>query len=205
MWQIVSWKVAFTQHWFHPSSLPLFITKTLSSLARFFIPLFFHPPPFFPYGSRCLMRTKRAHSKLAPDSTMLKLFIHDSTPSRVVIKFLLTFYRILDRTFSLCSKLSISLHLLAEISFSRWQIYVLCRTVSISLFVRFTFLLFEFLYTWNCRSFSLQHWTCQVSTLTILLRLYIDVLIFVCEDIPCLNLLVVATEGSVSIIFLNLY
>ena len=111
------------------SLISLFFIKKPSLLARFLL------PPF-PYGSRCLMRTKRAHSKLAPDSTMLKLFIHDSTASRVVIKFLLTFYR----TFSLCSKLSISLHLFAEISFSRWQIYVLCRTVSMSLSVRFTFL-----------------------------------------------------------------
>lgn len=136
------------------SLISLFFIKKNPLFSRaLFIPPFFPHPPFFPYGSRCLMRTKRAHSKLAPDSTMLKLFIHDSTPSRVVIKFLLTFYRILDRTFSLCSKLSKSLHLFAEISFSRWQIYVLCRTVSMSLSVCFTFLLFKFLYTWNCRFF----------------------------------------------------
>ena len=35
----------------------------------------------------------------------------------------------------------------------------------------------------------------------ILLRLYIDVLAFVCEDFPCISLLVVTTSGGTSISF----
>ena len=105
--------------------------------------------------------------------------------------------------------------------FSSWQLCVSCHVRFVltgeylCLFYRFLvlvllgkcllllFLYFPFLVsTWIRRPpFSCYIKLDLSGEYPILLRLYIDVLAFVCEDFPCISLLVVTTSGGTSISF----